>query len=95
MLSCSFCLKFPVKVKVQAINNVLLSPDMNCDSLVISICNKTECYVILYADRLAKILLQMALIRGNGGLSIRFYIRDSEKHILNCSKPRVLRNNPS
>jgi len=39
----------------------------------------------------------MALIRGNGGLNIRFYVRDAEKHILAQNREfwRILRQNPS
>ena len=40
---------------------------------------------------------KMALIRGNGGLNIRFYVLDPEKHILvrNRVFRRILRLNPS
>jgi len=34
-------------------------------------------------------VLKMALIRGNGGLNIRFYVRDPEKAHF-CAEPRVL-----
>jgi len=40
---------------------------------------------------------KMALIRGNGGLDIRFCVRDPEKHILGRNRMfwRILRQNPS
>jgi len=37
----------------------------------------------------SKMVPKMALIRGNGGLNIRFYVRDPEK-ALPCAEPRVL-----
>ena len=36
----------------------------------------------------------MALIRGNGGLDVRFYARDPEK-VHPWAEPRILRQNPS
>ena len=40
---------------------------------------------------------KMALIRGNGGLDIRFCVRDPEKHILGRNRMfwRISRQNPS
>jgi len=45
----------------------------------------------------SKIIPKMALIRGNGGLDIRFCVRDPEKHILGRNRVfwRILRQNPS
>jgi len=37
---------------------------------------------------------KMALIRGNGGLDVRFYARDPEK-VHPWAEPRILRQNPS
>ena len=40
---------------------------------------------------------KMALIRGNGGLDVRFYVHDPERHILGRNGVfwRILRQNPS